>query len=270
MSRAGDDPEAWADILQGHPLGDVWETLLFLQSEFLLEEDLRFFFNDPLWKGARKVLDFGCGPGDLIGTLDDYFPDKDYTGVDLSEGYIRAAAARFGGKGNVRFIRQDVYEYAGPRYDYIILRLVLQHLADPDKLLSRLHDLLEPGGCVLVVDSADRLRLVEPDVPLLKEMYRQLQELQKAKGGDREAARKAEEAAPRLSYRVLRSEVVAAPAIRPEDQDTLVKLYAMASQVVRQKFGVAIDPVEFIRQLMDWKRRPYSYAQIGVHHLLLG
>lgn len=38
-----------------------------------------------------RVLDLGCGPGDIL----EYIPDTSYVGVDLSEDYIASAKKRF-------------------------------------------------------------------------------------------------------------------------------------------------------------------------------
>ena len=44
------------------------------------------------WSGAEKVVDMGCGPGDIR----KYLPaDVDYWGFDISEDYIRRARRRF-------------------------------------------------------------------------------------------------------------------------------------------------------------------------------
>ena len=64
------------------------------------------------WKGylteyvkprpGEKVLDIGCGPGDVL----EFMPAVEYTGFDISPGYIQAAQARFGSRG--RFWCGDV------------------------------------------------------------------------------------------------------------------------------------------------------------------
>ena len=53
-------------------------------------------------KPGEKVLDIGCGPGDIL----EYLPDVKYTGFDLSPEYIEAAKKRFGNRG--RFFCNDV------------------------------------------------------------------------------------------------------------------------------------------------------------------
>jgi SAM-dependent methyltransferase len=55
-------------------------------------------------KGLR-ILDIGCGLGDFVPWAEEkYGTDFHYTGIDLSADLVKAAALRFGGKSNRKFI----------------------------------------------------------------------------------------------------------------------------------------------------------------------
>lgn len=99
-----------------------------------------------------KVLDIGCGPGDMLGAL----PDVDYLGLDVSPEYIDAAKRRFGAAG--RFVCTDVgaATIADKRgeFDIVLATGVLHHL-DDDRA-ARLFELarvaLRPGGRLITYD----------------------------------------------------------------------------------------------------------------------
>lgn len=99
-----------------------------------------------------KVLDIGCGPGDMLGVL----PGVDYVGLDISPEYIEAAKRRFGAAG--RFYCTDVglatIEDERGQFDLVLATGVLHHL--DDERASRLFELasmaLRPGGKLITYD----------------------------------------------------------------------------------------------------------------------
>jgi len=107
---------------------------------------------------ARRVLDLGCGPGEITCELARRHPDVSFVGVDHSEAAIARAArlASTGGLGNVRFERSDVAEYVPQdRVDLILMFDSFHHLTAPRRFVtqaSRYADrffLIEPAGDAL-------------------------------------------------------------------------------------------------------------------------
>jgi len=93
--------------------------------------------------GAR-VLDVGCGLTDLPGRL------PAYTGCDRDPDVLSAQRERFP-KGD--FFEWDIGRGAAPAalqarapFEGILLLAVLEHVADPSAVLSRIFPLLSPGG----------------------------------------------------------------------------------------------------------------------------
>lgn len=78
-------------------------------------------------KTGDKILDIGCGPGDIL----DFLPDVDYVGLDVSEAYIASAQAHYGTRG--RFFCTTAGHFHLPEpgtYDFVIMNGVLHHLTD--------------------------------------------------------------------------------------------------------------------------------------------
>jgi len=58
---------------------------------------------------GAKVLDFGCGAGQLLSVLDERFGfDGEYVGIDLAEPALDVARARHRSRAGARFERRDV------------------------------------------------------------------------------------------------------------------------------------------------------------------
>ncbi len=103
-------------------------------------------------KPGEKVLDIGCGPGDIL----EYLPDVKYTGFDLSPEYIEAAKKRFGNRG--RFFCNDVgltaLEEEKGTFDLVLATGVLHHLDDERaaKLIELAARSMRPGGRFVTCD----------------------------------------------------------------------------------------------------------------------
>ena len=99
-----------------------------------------------------KVLDIGCGPGDVLALM----PEVDYTGLDISEEYVEAARARFGDRG--RFYCADIdsasLESESGTFDLAVATGVVHHLDDQraNKLFELAATALRPGGRFITRD----------------------------------------------------------------------------------------------------------------------
>ena len=82
----------------------------------------------------RRVVDLGCGPGNLTATLKDRWPGAIIEGVDWSREMIAEAQAKTTG---VEYVVGDVRDYEpGDDVDVIVTNAVLQWVPDHDRLLT--------------------------------------------------------------------------------------------------------------------------------------
>lgn len=102
-----------------------------------------------------RVLDFGCGSGDLLAELAAANPDSRFFGCDLSAPALAAAGQRLAGLPNATIANLGQLASEGP-YDLVILSHVLEHLLEFSPL-AWLRDLLADDG-MLYVEVPDALR----------------------------------------------------------------------------------------------------------------
>jgi methionine biosynthesis protein MetW len=85
---------------------------------------------------GAKVLDLGCGNGELLSFLRDH-KDALVTGIDLKEDNIRQCIAK--GLTVIQGdINEEVNDYADHAFDYVVLSQTLQQVFEPEVLIKTL------------------------------------------------------------------------------------------------------------------------------------
>jgi SAM-dependent methyltransferase len=108
------------------------------------------------WHGEERVLDVGCGPGDLLLQMARRHPGwQALVGFDLSAGMAAQAMERTQGQ-QVRFLMADAQSVPFPdeTYDVVMARHMLYHVPDIDRALSEAARVLRPQGRILVTTNS--------------------------------------------------------------------------------------------------------------------
>lgn len=96
-----------------------------------------------------KVVDLGCGTGELTRQLADTLPKSDVTGLDSSAQMLNAARAASFADPHLRFEQGDQAELTG-EWDLIFSNAALQWSENHPELIAHLYQRLAPGGQIAV------------------------------------------------------------------------------------------------------------------------
>ena len=96
---------------------------------------------------AMRVLDLGCGTGELTRSLHETLRASATVGVDRSRGMLQRAVPG----PSLRFVHASIEELPlGGPFDLVFSNAALHWVEDHAGLLARLRDLLSPGGQIAV------------------------------------------------------------------------------------------------------------------------
>jgi ubiquinone/menaquinone biosynthesis C-methylase UbiE len=121
----------------------------------------------PYIKPDMKILDIGCGPGNITVGLAKLVPQGRCTGLDISEGVLQQARdyAASQSQSNVEFVTGNVFklDYEDDSFDIVHAHQVLQHLHDPLASIREMKRVVKPGGVVAIRDMTHFLHWPETE-----------------------------------------------------------------------------------------------------------
>ena len=100
----------------------------------------------------ETLLDAGCGPAPMISLLSEKYPDKRYTGIDLTPKMIEVARRK--NIPNATFVVGDCEELPFPdeAFDVIICSMSAHHYPHVDRFYANAYPTLKPGGRLILRD----------------------------------------------------------------------------------------------------------------------
>lgn len=92
----------------------------------------------------EKVIDIGCGQGDLIEKLKRLFPKSSFTGVDYSD---------FKNQKDFKFFQYDCnqdFDQKFEQYDLVVSSEVIEHIENPRHFIRQLKKITKPNGFLVL------------------------------------------------------------------------------------------------------------------------
>ena len=104
--------------------------------------------------GGARLLDVGCGGGQIALALARRFEGASFVGLDLSEDQIRRARRRIGALSNIDFVVGDALQlpFDDDEFDTVISVACIKHWPDKMRGLRECHRVLKPGGTFQLVE----------------------------------------------------------------------------------------------------------------------
>ena len=100
----------------------------------------------------ETLLDCGCGTAPMLSLLSERYPERRYTGIDLSPNMIAAARAK--DLPNASFVLGDCERlpFADDSFDAVICSMSFHHYPDPRAFFKSVFRVLRPGGRLILRD----------------------------------------------------------------------------------------------------------------------
>lgn len=101
-----------------------------------------------------KILDIGCGTGQLISEISEQFPFVDYLGIDVAKNMIGVAKKNNSGE-RIRFMNVSVDDFScSEKFDIIICTHAFPYFPDKKGAMQKMSALCNQGGKVIIVSAS--------------------------------------------------------------------------------------------------------------------
>jgi SAM-dependent methyltransferase len=131
-----------------------------------------------------SILEVGSGLGLLAREIARLRPRANVLGIEYSPNQLERADTS--GRPNLRFAQGDGHhlELKAGQFDVVYCRWLLEHVADPVRVLREMRRVLKPGGRIFVQENDVSLQRYDPRAPRAESFWGKIVELQKRLGGD--------------------------------------------------------------------------------------
>jgi trans-aconitate methyltransferase len=121
---------------------DMWDANLYDGKHSFVSEFGQDLIDMLSPKKGERILDIGCGTGDLANSLVQY--EVDVTGIDKSDNMINQACIKYP---HIRFFAKDVLELDdNETFDAVFSNATLHWIKEPEQALFRIYNSLKSGG----------------------------------------------------------------------------------------------------------------------------
>jgi len=247
-----------------------WDELLRYQVDYSFPQELEFLFTLAAWRDGSKILDVGCGNGYFLSRLQQFFPNKEYFGVDVSPELAARAAARYPA---ISITAGDLITYKPAcSFDVILMRFFVQHLKDFGAILQAANWLLRPRGHLIIIESDLAESRNYPELPIFTDMLLTYARVSAAHGSVKErllADAGQLVAAAAANWSIEREEKLTCPRLGPFSKSQLFAIYHLWVDLCDHSGMFRFDFGSVRTELDTWATRGASFSSMALRVMVL-
>ena len=104
---------------------------------------------------ADRVLDVGCGTGELLARIAVRYPDARLAGVDPVREMLDVARAKVSGRVDLRVGWADELSWPDNSFDLVVSCNMFHYIVHPVAAVREMERVVRPGGKVVITDCCD-------------------------------------------------------------------------------------------------------------------
>jgi ubiquinone/menaquinone biosynthesis C-methylase UbiE len=106
-------------------------------------------------QAADRVLDVGCGTGELLARLAAKYPDARLAGLDPVPGMLEVAKGKLSGKVELRVGWANELPWPDASFDIVVSCNMFHYITHPVEAVREMERVLRPGGRIVITDWCD-------------------------------------------------------------------------------------------------------------------
>ena len=144
----------WSDLVQG--IGTLYQSRALRFSDAMRQPYMQHFD----LRQCRRLLEIGCGPGALSGSLSRWYPEAEVIGLDRDSEFVRFAQEAAPA---ARFVEGDATALPFPdeSFDATISNTVSEHVPT-EPFYREQYRVLRPGGVCLMLSARRGIHVAAP------------------------------------------------------------------------------------------------------------
>lgn len=245
-----------------------WHELLNLQTDIFLPYEIGLLYDCYDWEVSKSILDIGCGNGYFTKQLSAQFPEKQFTAIDISSELITAAKT-YNASPQIVYQQDDLFKFESIEpYEVVVMRLIVQHLGDFKKILKRAHDLLIPGGTLIILDANHHRMFNFPQLPKFYALLNELNALSERNKTNR-CLSDSWSVMVKVSeqWNLIEQHDLDIPIIHSGNNKNVLRIYELWLDLIEAANEISINFDEIRSEIVEWSREPNAFARFGIRFM---